>query len=34
MELCTDIDNYKSRIDHQKMISIAPFLFDEMNKII
>ena len=34
MEMCTDIDNFKSAAKKQKRISVAPYLFDDMNKII
>lgn len=34
MEMCTDIDGFKSTAKRQKNVSIAPYLFDEMNKII
>ncbi len=34
MEMCSDIEKFKSASTKQKQISIAPYLFDEMNKII
>jgi hypothetical protein len=34
MEDCNNIDSFKRKVEHQKNISIAPYLFDEMNKII
>jgi len=34
MELCPDIDAVKKAARKQKMISIAPYLFDNMNQII
>lgn len=34
MELCPDIEAYKKAARKQKMISIAPYLFDDMNQII
>ncbi|MBY6201017.1 P63C domain-containing protein [Maritalea mobilis] len=34
MEMCTDIEHFKAAAKKQKTVSIAPFLFDEMNKII
>jgi hypothetical protein len=34
MEMCTDIDNFKTVAQRQKTISVAPYLFDEMNRII
>lgn len=34
MEMCVDIDNFKTLSEKQKNISIAPYLFDEMNQII
>lgn len=34
MEMCQDIDNFKGAARKQKRISVAPYLFDEMNKII
>ena len=34
MEICNDIDHFKQTIQHQKLVSIAPYLFDEMNRII
>ncbi|MBS4010548.1 MAG: hypothetical protein KGZ72_07310 [Roseovarius sp.] len=34
MEMCSDIEHFKSAARKQKTISIAPFLFDEMNRII
>ena len=34
MEMCQDIDNFKGAAKKQKRISVAPYLFDDMNKII
>jgi hypothetical protein len=34
MEMCQDIENFKDTARKQKRISVAPYLFDEMNKII
>ena len=34
MEMCSDIDGFKAAASKQKTVSIAPYLFDEMNKII
>ncbi len=34
MEMCTDIDNFNSLAKKQRNISIAPYLFDDMNRII
>jgi hypothetical protein len=34
MELCSDIEKFKLAAEKQKRVSIAPYLFDEMNKII
>lgn len=34
MEMCQDIENFKGAARKQKRISVAPYLFDEMNKII
>ncbi|MBO9398620.1 hypothetical protein J7400_18250 [Shimia sp. R9_2] len=34
MEMCVDIDNFKTAAQKQKNVSVAPYLFDEMNKII
>jgi len=34
MELCDDIDGFKKAAKKQKDISVAPYLFDEMNQII
>ena len=34
MEMCKDIENFKSAAKKQRRISVAPYLFDEMNKII
>ena len=34
MEMCTDIEHFKAAARKQKTVSIAPFLFDEMNRII
>lgn len=34
MEMCTDIENFKTLARKQKTVSIAPYLFDEMNRIL
>lgn len=34
MEMCQDIDGFRRAVERQKTISIAPYLFDEMNNII
>ncbi|MCJ1962188.1 P63C domain-containing protein [Novosphingobium mangrovi (ex Hu et al. 2023)] len=34
MEMCDDIEHFKRVARRQKSISVAPYLFDEMNKII
>lgn len=34
MEMCTDIEHFKTAAQKQKTVSIAPYLFDEMNRII
>jgi hypothetical protein len=34
MEMCGDIDQFKQAADKQKKVSIAPYLFDDMNQII
>lgn len=34
MEMCTDIEHFKTVARRQKSISVAPYLFDEMNRII
>lgn len=34
MEMCEDIDHFKSTVKKQRNVSIAPYLFDDMNKII
>ena len=34
MEMCNDIDAFKKAAEKQKKVSIAPYLFDEMNQII
>jgi hypothetical protein len=34
MEMCEDIESFKRAADKQKKVSIAPYLFDEMNRII
>ncbi|MCJ8355220.1 P63C domain-containing protein [Novacetimonas hansenii] len=34
MEMCTDIEHFKKVAARQKTISVAPYLFDEMNRII
>ena len=33
METCAGIEQFKKVAEHQKQISIAPYLFDEMNQI-
>ncbi|PIT26679.1 hypothetical protein BGI37_04940 [Snodgrassella alvi] len=33
METCHNIESFKDLMDHQKQISIAPYLFDDMNNI-
>jgi hypothetical protein len=33
MEECTDINHFKTKQSKQKQISIAPYLFEEMNKV-
>ena len=33
METCNDIEQFKQKAELQKQISIAPYLFDEMNQI-
>ncbi len=34
MEMCPDIEQFKNVAQKQRNVSIAPYLFDEMNKII
>lgn len=34
MEVFSSIGDFKQAVEKQKKISIAPYLFDEMNKII
>lgn len=34
MELCPSIEGFKKAAKKQKKISIAPYLFDDMNQII
>lgn len=34
MEACNDIEHFKAVVKKQKSVSIAPYLFDEMNRII
>ena len=34
MEMCNDIDHFKQVARRQKAITVAPYLFDEMNRII
>jgi hypothetical protein len=34
MEMCTDIEHFKATAKKQKSVSIAPYLFDDMNRII
>lgn len=34
MEMCSDIEHFKTVARRQKTISVAPYLFDEMNRII
>lgn len=34
MEMCSNIEGFKEAAEKQKKVSIAPYLFDEMNKII
>ncbi len=34
MEMCDDIDHFKTVAARQRTISVAPYLFDEMNRII
>lgn len=34
MEMCDDIEHFKKVASRQKTISVAPYLFDEMNRII
>lgn len=33
LEMCPDIDTFKKRMKKQKEVSIAPYLWDEMNKV-
>lgn len=34
MEMCKDIDHFKQVARKQKTITVAPYLFDDMNRII
>lgn len=34
MEMCTDIEHFKTVARRQKTISVAPYLFDDMNRLI
>lgn len=34
MEMCANIDDFKAAARKQKNVSIAPYLFDDMNRII
>jgi hypothetical protein len=34
MEMCVDVSQFKQAADKQKKVTIAPYLFDEMNQII
>lgn len=34
MEMCTDIEHFKTLAKRQKTVSIAPYLFDEMNRVL
>lgn len=34
MEMCTDIENFKTLAKRQKTVSIAPYLFEEMNRVL
>lgn len=34
MEMCSDIEQFKDVVKRRKAVSVAPYLFDEMNKII
>ena len=34
MEMCDDIEHFKTIARRQKTITVAPYLFDEMNRII
>ena len=34
MEMCDDIEHFKKVAQRQRTISVAPYLFDEMNRII
>jgi len=34
MGMCTDIEHFKKAAAKQRTISVAPYLFDEMNRII
>ena len=34
MEMCSDIENFKQSATKQKNISVAPYLFEEMNRIV
>jgi hypothetical protein len=34
MEMCGDIEQFKDVVKRRKAVTVAPYLFDEMNKII
>jgi len=34
MEMCNDIDQFKDMVKRRKAVTVAPYLFDEMNRII
>jgi len=34
MEMCGDIDQFKEMVKRRKAVTVAPYLFDEMNRII
>lgn len=34
MEMCNDIDQFKEMVKRRKAVTVAPYLFDEMNRII
>ena len=34
MEMCPDIEEFKKVAKRQKTVSIAPYLFEDMNKIV
>ncbi|NRD88721.1 hypothetical protein C8024_03435 [Sphingopyxis sp. BSNA05] len=34
MEMCDDIDHFKTVAKRRKAVTVAPYLFDEMNRII